>query len=160
MISVACHDEVMRQRVERSSRDIPAALGTAAAKLADQVRQRVQDAASGDLVQSKSGAFVQSIFVQAQSDGAGRAWVDVGSPLPYASALESGFSGSEQVAEHLRQMTQAFGRPVPDPRDILVRSFARQVEQAGRGVFSQPLEEMAPAIADAFMDALRREMAP
>ena len=64
----------------------------------------------------------------------------------YAGYWEYGYSGTEAVREHLRMMTQAFGRPVKDPRAITVSAHSRRVNNPGRPFLRPALADMKSEI--------------
>jgi len=65
----------------------------------------------------------------------------------YAAFWEYGFTGVEQIREHLRRITQAFGRPI-DPRTVTVRAHARHVDQPARSYLRSTLAEEAAGIRE------------
>ena len=79
----------------------------------------------------------------------------------YARFWEYGFTGTEQVREHLRHMTQAFGRPLETPRDVLVKAHPRAVNQPARSYLRSTLAEnqavIRTRIHDAAIRAVRHE---
>jgi hypothetical protein len=73
---------------------------------------------------------------------------EVGTDVGYGRFWEYGFHGVEQIREHLRRMTVAFGRPVETPRDVLVRAHARHVDEAPRSFARSSFSELWPEMHD------------
>ncbi len=78
----------------------------------------------------------------------------------YARFWEYGFSGIEQVREHLRHMTVAFGHALDTPKDVLVRAHSRHVDQPARSYLRSTLEENRAALEDTIMLAAGEGLAP
>ena len=76
----------------------------------------------------------------------------------YARFWEYGFTGAEQVREHLRHMTVAFGRPVATPRDVMVKAHTRQVDQPARSYLRSTLTEAEAAIRKAIENAAKESL--
>lgn len=58
---------------------------------------------------------------------------------PHAHFIESGFHGTERVAESYRMIKQAFGRPIK-PVQVLVKAHPRKVDVAGTPFLRDALE--------------------
>jgi len=161
MISVTVEDNGLVQRLAQMGGAVRDALERTASALSDELLSRIGDGLNGSILNSRSGALRESLSCDVQPDSAASGvTATVSSSSPYAAMQEYGFSGSEQVAEHLRMMTVAFGKPVANPHDILVRSFSRQVDYAARHFISAPLADMHDEMAAAFDDAVRQEVQP
>lgn len=132
------------------------ALAASTAALAAQLQGAVDDALSGGVLQSRSGALRDSIRLEIEP-GDGRFGASLGSDLAYAGFQEFGFTGSEQVREHLRRQSVAFGRPMT-PRDVLVRAYGRQLDYAGRSYLAGPLAAMADDIAATYETSVREAL--
>lgn len=63
----------------------------------------------------------------------------------YARFWEYGFTGTEQVREHLRTLSQVFGRPV-EPHQVTVRAHSRNVNQPARSYLRSTLAEQESRI--------------
>jgi hypothetical protein len=67
----------------------------------------------------------------------------------YARFWEYGFTGVEQVREHLQMKTMAWGRPMKNPHQVTVRAHERTVNQPARSYLRSTLaEERAAILAD------------
>lgn len=78
-----------------------------------------------------------------------------GSLVPYAPAHEFGLSGSLSVKSHVRQIKQAFGRPIT-PRESIVRAHTRNVHLPERRFMRDSLAQIAQIIPQNISDAIRR----
>jgi hypothetical protein len=103
-------------------------------------------------VRLPDGPLLASIAVNASGDGDG-ARATLSSDLPYAAYQEYGFAGTEQVREHLRLQSVAFGRAMT-PREVLVRAFARNVDYPGTAFLESVLAETSGEIVEAYSDAV------
>jgi hypothetical protein len=72
----------------------------------------------------------------------------IGRTMPtYGKAWEVGFSGSVMVRAHQRMMKTAFGRPVKDPRAIMVQAHATRVNMPAKHFLANSAAEQGPQIA-------------
>jgi phage gpG-like protein len=73
----------------------------------------------------------------------------VGIKLTYAAAHEFGFHGTVTVPAHLRMMRVAWGRPVANPRQIMVGTHPMQMNIKERSYLRAALRELrSDIIAD------------
>jgi len=152
MIGVSMDDRVLQARLERGRQGIPGALANAAGGLGDQLLAAVRSGLP-------SGPLADAYAVSVELSGKA-VQVSLSNSLPYAAFYENGFQGTEQVSEHLRQMTVAFGHPVATPHEVMVRSYSRQVDAPAHPLAAPALEDLTPAITDGFTQAVLQELAP
>jgi len=152
MTTVNVDSSRLDARLEGACQGIPGALAAAAESLGEQFLGAVRS-------NMPSGPLADAYAVQVQAEG-NAVEVALSNSLPYAAFYEFGFQGSEQVSEHLRQMTEAFGKPVATPHEVLVRSYSRQVDAPAHGAVAQAMEGMAPQITDSFTQAVLEELSP
>ncbi len=95
---------------------------------------------SGQALGVRSGRLRRSVNERFTAD-ASTFTSSVGTNVSYARFWELGFTGLEEVKEHMRMMTTAWGKPVANPRQVLVRSHQRKVNQ-------EPRSFLQPALAD------------
>jgi phage gpG-like protein len=129
-------------------------IARAITKLGIDLQSKVQqDALSGQVLAVRSGALKSSIDLRIdQSAAAIAATVFTGSA--YASVHEFGFAGTVDVRASLRNIKEAFGRPVSE-RTINVRAYRRRMDLPERSFLRSAMEEMVPAIRDEVEAALR-----
>lgn len=134
-------------RLDDIAEAIIAVLGETTANLALALQARVLEG-----MPDSGGPLGQSIAIILEQNDA-IASATLGSDLPYAGVEEYGFSGVEQVREHLRTQSMVFGRNV-SPREVLVRAHDRNVTLPGHAFLESPLEEMAGDIEQAYESAI------
>lgn len=119
---------------------------------------------SGQVLKRRTGTLARSIQWRADNSG-DRISAFVGSrineakPLPYARVHEYGFQGPVTVRDHLRMMTQAFGKEVKEPRQIQIRSYVRNVNIPERSYLRSSLFEMRQSVLDGIRDAVKEGVA-
>ncbi len=112
---------------------------------------------TGQALHVRTGALRRSIGERVEDTGAevaGKVGIFSGPTLPYGRAHEFGFSGTVTVSEHLRQVKQAFGRPIT-PVTATVRSHTRRMHLPERSFLRSALQEFGPAVEQALAVALR-----
>jgi len=99
---------------------------------------------SGQVLKVKTGTLRRKVNYRVWETA--NAFVgQVGVTLAYAAAHEYGFSGDENVREHLRTIKQAFGRPIA-PVTFPVRAHSRHVNLPERSFLRSSLRELTPEI--------------
>jgi phage gpG-like protein len=68
--------------------------------------------------------------------------------VPYANVHEYGFTGSIQVPQHQRRITQAFGRELDSPKTVQVRGHSRQVSIPKRPYLEPAKKAQLPKIKE------------
>jgi hypothetical protein len=124
-----------------------ARLATVAQRLGDELQGRVAEKLDGGVLQMRSGRLASSLSlsVDQTTDGiATRLGIDPAA-APYAQFQEFGFSGTESVRAHLREIKQAFGRAIAE-RQVSVRSYGRRVAYPAHSFLRTALDEIAPDI--------------
>ncbi|GEM_PF-400794 len=113
---------------------------------------------SGQVLGIRSGRLRRSVHELELHAGGDSVEAAVGVNLGdagYAGFWEYGFTGTEDVREHLREITQAFGRPI-SPREVVVRQHTRQVDQAPRSYLRAALAAEAAGIIERIKAAALR----
>ncbi len=111
--------------------------------------EQLIDAASALL---PDGPLRDSLAASVDPDGTG-VTVSLGSDLPYASVIDQGFAGSEQVRQALRLQSVVFGKPMT-PREVLVRAHMRQADIPARHFLSGPFDAMQDGARDTYAAAI------
>ncbi len=109
------------------------------------IAEELRDAAAAHLAASASadatGALASSLAVESGvEDGAPVARMS--SDLPYAAVQEYGFEGVVSVAEHLRHVRAAFGRPLEGERLARVRAHARRMVVPAKRFLGQAVDDL------------------
>jgi phage gpG-like protein len=129
-------------------------LARAIAKLGIDLQNNVQqDKLSGQVLKVRSGSLKSSIDVETDQSGTAIT-ATVFTDLDYAAAQEYGFSGTVNVRASLRQIKEAFGRPIA-AKSVNVRAYSRRMNLPERSFLRSALDDMAPEISAGVEDALR-----
>lgn len=107
---------------------------------------------SGQVLRNRTGTLRRKINYVV-NEGVNDVTATVGVKLAYAGIHEYGFDGTETVREHLRTITQAFGRTI-SPVQVTVREFSRHMHMPARSFLRSSLQENAPAIRDRLTAAI------
>jgi len=155
MIRCNVDSSVLQQTLASARAQLPEHLRQTAATLAERLQAQARaNLASGG---KSSGQLAESLTIDLQAAGGDAVIASLSSNLPYAGYQEYGFQGAEQVMEQMRQITEAFGRPIETPHQILVRAYQRQVNYAGQHFMGNALESMTDEIETGFADTVRQE---
>lgn len=156
-ITVTIDSERLQRRLGAAPEKLRASIAAAMDKEAFTLQALVKDKLSGAVLQTRTGTLRRSINVANRDSGTtiGRS---VGTNVRYGRAHEYGFDGIVNVREHTRTITQAFGRPI-SPRDVLVRAHTMHMQLPERSFLRSSLEERAPSIREALVQAIREALA-
>lgn len=108
------------------------------------VQARVRQKLAGEVLGERTHHLHDSIHFTVTDDASG-ILAKVGADVVYAAIHEYGFHGTENVREHLRRMSVAFGKPI-EPIEVTVRAHARKVNLPERSFLRSTLAEMAADI--------------
>lgn len=129
-------------------------LARAITKLGIDLQSKVQqDKLSGQVLAVRSGSLKSSIGMRIDQSTAGIT-ATIFSDSNYARAHEFGFSGTVDVRASLRNIKEAFGRPISE-KTINVQAHRRRMNLPERSFLRSAMEEMAPAISDEVEAAVR-----
>lgn len=79
----------------------------------------------------------------------------VGTNVNYGRVHEYGFKGTVSVRAHLREVKQAFGKPLQEAKQVFVRAHSRQMNLPERSFLRSALREMQPEINEEMCKAMR-----
>lgn len=142
------------QKLERS-------LVRAVTRLAVEMTRHVkQDKLGGQVLKRKTGTLSRSIN-RSVYQGIDRDSImgQVGTNVEYAAFHEYGFHGTQQIKEHLRQIKQAFGRPI-EPRSVTVAAHSRKVDYPAHSFLRSALHDMDSQIRDGLVGAMKEAIKP
>lgn len=108
-------------------------------------REVMDNRLSGQVLNVRTGNLCRSIHQQVTSSG-GAVIGEVNTNVRYGKAHEYGFAGTVNVKASLRQVRQAFGRPLKSPRYVQVRAHSRNVRLPERSFLRSALRDMKPEI--------------
>ena len=100
---------------------------------------------SGQVLNVRTGNLRRSIHQRVTNTGSA-VIAEVNTNVRYGAAHEYGFSGTVNVKASLRQVRQAFGRPLKNPRYVQVRAHSRNVRLPERSFLRTALRDMKPEI--------------
>lgn len=108
---------------------------------------------SGPVLKNRTGTLRRKLNVRF-TETPNELTATVGLKLKYAAAHEYGFDGVVTVREHLRRVTQAFGRPLAQPVSATVRAHSMHMKLPERSYLRSTLREEAPSIREAMRLAI------
>ena len=133
---------VLRSYGDKVQTAIVQSVGRSALKLQSEV---MDNRLSGQVLNVRTGNLYRSIHQQVTSSG-GAVIGKVNTNVRYGKAHEYGFAGTVNVKASLRQVRQAFGRPLKSPRYVQVRAHSRNVRLPERSFLRTALRDMKPMI--------------
>jgi phage gpG-like protein len=152
-ITIKVDSAAVEARLTRMGPAIRAALAKAVEREAIALQRLVKEKLSGPVLKNKTGRLRRSINYRV-SESETAVSGSVGTNVRYARAHELGFDGVVSVREHLRHITQAFGRPIT-PVDAVVPTHSRHMHLPQRSFLRSSLEERAPQIRESLIAAVR-----
>jgi len=137
--------------------DTQAALEESVGQLALKLARKIkEEKLTGQQLKNRTGGLRNSISQRIDiSDG--RITAVISSRKPYAMAHEFGFNGTVTVKEHMRQIRQAFGKPI-SPVTVQVRTHTMHMHLPERSFLRSSLREMETEIKAGMRDALGRAL--
>lgn len=112
---------------------------------------------SGQALKRKTGTLSRSINRKIKQTPI-EISATVGTNVVYGKIHEYGFTGTENVRSHLRNIKQAFGRPIA-PREIMISAHSRKMVMPMRSFLRSSLQEMTPQIRAEMTAALSETVA-
>lgn len=100
---------------------------------------------SGQVLNVRTGNLRRSIHQRVTNTGSAVIG-EVNTNVRYGMAHEYGFAGTVNVKASLRQVRQAFGRPLKSPRYVQVRAHSRNVRLPERSFLRTALRDLKPEI--------------
>lgn len=133
---------VLRSYGDKVQTAIVQSVGRSALRLQ---REVMQNRLSGQVLNVRAGNLRRSIHQQVTNTGSAVIG-EVNTNVRYGKAHEYGFAGTVNVKASLRQVRQAFGRPLKSPRYVQVRAHSRNVRLPERSFLRSALRDMKPMI--------------
>ena len=137
----------------RARRTITATVTRLTIKLSAKVKS---DKLSGQVLKTVTGRLRRSINHRMKVSR-GEITGSVGTNVEYAAVHEFGFSGEVNVRAHLREMRQAWGRPIT-PRQVMVQAHSRTANYPERSFLRSALKDMTPEVQKSFENEIYRAM--
>lgn len=133
---------VLRSYGDKVQTAIAQSVGRSALRLQ---REVMQNRLSGQVLNVRTGNLRRSIHQRVTNTGSAVIG-EVNTNVRYGKAHEYGFAGTVNVKASLRQVRQAFGRPLKSPRYVQVRAHSRNVRLPERSFLRSALRDMKPMI--------------
>ena len=133
---------VLRSYGDKVQTAIVQSVGRSALRLQ---REVMQNRLSGQVLNVRTGNLRRSIHQRVTNTGSAVIG-EVNTNVRYGKAHEYGFAGTVNVKASLRQVRQAFGRPLKNPRYVQVRAHSRNVRLPERSFLRTALRDMKPMI--------------
>lgn len=133
---------VLRSYSDKVQTSIVQSVGRSALRLQ---REVMQNRLSGQVLNVRTGNLRRSIHQRVTNTG-GAVIGEVNTNVRYGAAHEYGFAGTVNVKASLRQVRQAFGRPLKSPRYVQVRAHSRNVKLPERSFLRTALRDLKPEI--------------
>jgi phage gpG-like protein len=122
-------------------------------------RHVVQDKLQGQVLNVRTGRLQRSIqqaMISTDTDISGV----VSTNVSYAAAHEYGYSGTVTVKEHLRTITQAWGKQLKEPVTSTVKSHSMKMNLPERSFLRSALADMADEIQTQIKQAVADGVKP
>ena len=129
-------------------------IGRSALRLQSEV---MDNRLSGQVLNIRTGNLHRSIHQQVTSSG-GLVVGEVNTNVRYGVAHEYGFAGTVNVKASMRQIRQAFGRPLKSPRYVQIRAHSRNVKLPERSFLRSALRDMKPGIEADLQKSIERAL--
>lgn len=129
-------------------------IGRSALRLQSEV---MDNRLSGQVLNIRTGNLHRSIHQQVTSSG-GLVVGEVNTNVRYGVAHEYGFAGTVNVKASMRQIRQAFGRPLKSPRYVQIRAHSRNVKLPERSFLRSALRDMKPKIEADLQKSIERAL--
>ncbi|HJS32697.1 MAG TPA: hypothetical protein VJ924_11920 [Alphaproteobacteria bacterium] len=128
-------------RIGGAGNEIAAASGEMLQTIAEALREEAVAHLDASASAESSGALGSSLAVGSRTaNGAPIAYVF--SDQAYAAVQEYGFAGVVGVAEHLRRVREAFGRPIRSERLARVRTHTRRMIVPAKRFLGQAVDDL------------------
>lgn len=125
---------------ERTRQEVGIGMGRLVVKLQ---RKVMQEKLAGQVLKVRTGRLRRSIGTDV-SQANNQVEGVVSTPVEYAPPHEYGFKGSVDVKAHLREIKQAFGRPIP-PKQVEVKAHTVMMNLPERSFLRSALREFVDA---------------
>ena len=156
--AVIVGDEEVRARFHRAAGEIDGKLADSMGRITIRLQAHViRNKLSGQILKVRTNNLRGSIHQEVIRDGSGIVG-RVGTNVEYAAFHEYGFTGTQSVREHMRTIRMAFGKPLKEPKKIVVGAHTRHVDYPGnsflRTVLSDQRDEIMAELGNAVKEAI------
>jgi phage gpG-like protein len=154
-------DDLVKARFEKLGPESHSRVAREVQRLTINLQSKVvNEKLSGQVLKNRTGTLRRSITQKVEDTGdriTGIVGADMNTAR-YAAAHEYGFTGTVNVREHARRITQVFGRPVT-PHEIIVGAHSMRMNLPERSYLRSSLSEMEADILAGLNEAVAEAIA-
>ena len=142
----------LRQWTPRLQKEIEASIGRSVLRLQLHIKA---NKLTGQVLKVQTGTLRRSIDQVVTTSG-NSVTGQVDTNVRYGIMHEYGFSGTVQVKAHMREIKQAFGRPLKEPKFVQVRAHSANVNFPERSFLRTALRDLKPDIESDLKASIER----
>lgn len=144
--AVIVGDDELRAKFQRASGTIDGKLVDSMGRITIRLQAHVvRNKLSGQVLKVRTNNLRGSIHQEVSRDGSGIVG-RVGTSVEYAAFHEYGFSGTQNVREHMRTIKMAFGKMLKTPKRIVISAHARHVDYPEHSFLRSALDDQRTEI--------------
>jgi bacteriophage protein of unknown function (DUF646) len=144
--AVIVGDDELRAKFQRASGTIDGKLVDSMGRITIRLQAHVvRNKLSGQVLKVRTNNLRGSIHQEVSRDGSGIVG-RVGTNVEYAAFHEYGFSGTQNVREHMRTIKMAFGKMLKTPKRIVISAHARHVDYPEHSFLRSALDDQRTEI--------------
>lgn len=123
----------------------------------DLLRRVKHEKLSGQVLNVQTGRLRRSVTHRVSEQGSVITGI-VGTNVEYARVHELGFKAPVSVKAQLRQIKEAWGKPLKVAKNMYIKPHTRQMDFPARSFLRSALRDMEPRIREEFQALLTEEM--
>lgn len=144
--AVIVGDDELRAKFQRASDTIDGKLVDSMGRITICLQAHVvRNKLSGQVLKVRTNNLRGSIHQEVSHDGSGVVG-RVGTNVEYAAFHEYGFSGTQNVREHMRTIKMAFGKMLKTPKRIVISAHARHIDYPEHSFLRSALDDQRAEI--------------
>lgn len=148
MITFEYNDSNIRATLESMPAELHDVLLKKVTQLTFMLEAKVKQKLSGEVLNVQTGNLRRSINSTIEDTGETiTGYVSSSGDVKYAAIHEFGFDGIENVKQHIRKITKAFGVDI-NPKEVIVKAFSRHMKMPERSFLRSSLNEMQEQIVN------------
>ena len=144
--AVIVGDDELRAKFQRASDTIDGKLVDSMGRITIRLQAHVvRNKLSGQVLKVRTNNLRGSIHQEVSHDGSGVVG-RVGTNVEYAAFHEYGFSGTQNVREHMRTIKMAFGKMLKTPKRIVISAHVRHIDYPEHSFLRSALDDQRAEI--------------
>jgi phage gpG-like protein len=148
MITFEYNDSNIRTTLESMPAELHDALLIKVTQLTFMLEAKIKQRLSGEVLNVITGNLRRSIFSTVEDNGNSIAgYCQQSGDVKYGAIHEFGFDGIENVKQHVRTITKAFGVDIK-PKEVIVKAFTRHMKMPERSFMRSSLNDMREQIVE------------